>query len=420
MDLPGHVWAHTLPWIRSPPAAPPPPPALHSGEEDPDVDLSAAISEHDQILSVVRADGTTDCYIVNVVARMQSAPISHWRLAFQHRHIGCKFNPRHFAALTLTVRANGAKAVKVLIFSSGNMVITGANSEHAALRTAWTVVNYLNDPPESGGLGMAPRCAPGTVRNFSVCNFVCKFRTNRPVALRPLAEAVGGRAVLEIEKIRCVRIRSEERFNQVTLVYESGCGIQTGMTTRAQCERMWDHERPVICAHHTDTHRVPAAPAAGTLVPAARLRLGTADETPSDRRIAMASVRRSRRTLENSAIDAINQDLLLYSAARGREVTAVAGQLAARQRLEEGIDQRQYANALLLQDRLDSDGQRHTKRLCIENGPPPEGAEDLLAAAQRGAYAPPAILDSGLIQLTAPASYLSITPNAVPQPAITH
>ncbi len=195
----------------------------------------------DDPLNVISCPGIPDARTINVVAtysllgkdpatgRLSKIRINLARLAKVVRNVPVKYSPSNFAAVILYFESKPEtlKKTTVLMFSTGNIVHTGATSEWHALRSAHYFVGFLNK-----NLGIN-----AYMNDFVVVNIVATVdNVGFKVDVKELGKNLGSRATYEPEGkngFPACRIRSVvDRKKQVSLVCFSGSVVITGCRTR--------------------------------------------------------------------------------------------------------------------------------------------------------------------------------------------
>ncbi len=178
----------------------------------------------------VRIPDAPPCMTVNVVTTFHLGIQKLSLHDIAHRFRRCytaKYQPQQFAAMLQMVRIPHSKEVRALLFASGAVVLTGADSKDVALATAHALVAFYRKPCAPGGLGMRDV----QVNDLRYRNMVARFDFGFSVDLHVLQEEFGARAVYKHWVIQCCRIRNAQNRKTVVLVFATGCGIVTGVKT---------------------------------------------------------------------------------------------------------------------------------------------------------------------------------------------
>jgi TATA-box binding protein (TBP) (component of TFIID and TFIIIB) len=209
------------------------------------------VIEHEDLISsmdnIIQDEGMPRCRIANVVCTYKigvKLNLNKTALLFRDT-LPAKYNPKKFAAMIVTGRvSNKLPMTTILIFSTSNVVHTGAKTEFEARLSAWYLVNYLNL-----FLGV-----PATISEFEIRNIVSYFRLGHKVNLNQLWEAIGGRAAFQPQLIHSCRIRHKINPEQVLLVFVTGNIVITGPKDR---QAVIDNYRNALklCANFPDVGR---------------------------------------------------------------------------------------------------------------------------------------------------------------------
>lgn len=170
-------------------------------------------------MNVIQVPGIPDCTTVNVVGTCNLGVGLNLLMLAQERRweLPVKFNPDKFAAITFNFESSGITQMTALIFSTGNVVLTGAVSEEQSRDAAWDLALYFN------WLGI-----PARVCHFKIRNMVSSLRLGFEVDLYALQEGLGDRVCYEPWKFPAAVVRSTFDEKEVTLVYISGGVVLTG------------------------------------------------------------------------------------------------------------------------------------------------------------------------------------------------
>ncbi len=181
--------------------------------------------------SIIRSKELPPCKIVNVVCTYRfSIQLNLKKIALYYRGLlPAKFNPSKFAAMILTMKTNNMPPTTALIFSSSNVVHTGAKTEAHARLSAWELVTYFRKKLK----------IPVSLRDFKIRNIVSHFNLGYRVDLKKLAKKIAGRASFEPEFIHSCRIRMLGDHKRVALVYLTGAVVLTGVKNREQLYEMY-------------------------------------------------------------------------------------------------------------------------------------------------------------------------------------
>jgi transcription initiation factor TFIID TATA-box-binding protein len=172
----------------------------------------------------IKCEPLPECTIANVVSTYKLGVVLNLKkMALCLKPVlQPQYNPLNFAAMALNIRTKDLPPTMALIFSTSNVVHTGAKSEDHSRMMAWALVYYLNK-----FLGI-----PAWVHDFFVRNIVCHFKVGFPVNVEDLAAELGSRATFIPRRIHSCRIRFLEDESRVCLMYPSGSGVLTGSKTR--------------------------------------------------------------------------------------------------------------------------------------------------------------------------------------------
>ena len=190
--------------------------------------------------NIISNPGVPDARTINVVAtysltKMDSerrpcrVRINLARLAKVTRNVPVKYSPSNFAAVILYIESkpHNLKKTTVLMFSTGNIVHTGATTEQHARLSAHYFIHFLNKSLE----------IPAILSDFVVVNIVATIENmGFKVDVEELGKSLGSRATYDPRGkngFPACRIRSAvDRRKQVSLVCFSGSVVITGCRTR--------------------------------------------------------------------------------------------------------------------------------------------------------------------------------------------
>jgi TATA-box binding protein (TBP) (component of TFIID and TFIIIB) len=180
---------------------------------------------------VIKDKSLPPCRIVNVVCTYNlGVRINLKKLSLLMRHkIPSKYRPDEFAAMMITVKANGIPQTVALLFGSSNIVHVGCRTEEHARLSAWMFCYMINER-----LGL-----DATVSKFRIRNMVSCFSVGHPVDLEALQKDVGARASYDPELIKSCRIRDLLGPSQVGIVYPTGKIVITGPKERVHIIRLY-------------------------------------------------------------------------------------------------------------------------------------------------------------------------------------
>lgn len=135
------------------------------------------------------------------------------KLASEYRDIfPLKYNPNKFAAATLNFSCEGVGQMTALIFSTGNIVLTGAVCEELSREAAWALARAFHELVD----------IPATVVRFKMRNMVSSFKLGFEVELYDLKAAIGDRVVFEPMKFPAAIMRGPFDTKEVILTYDWG------------------------------------------------------------------------------------------------------------------------------------------------------------------------------------------------------
>jgi transcription initiation factor TFIID TATA-box-binding protein len=191
---------------------------------EPTTTTTPTISSIIQLLNEVKLESYPTCQMVNVVSTYSlGVRLNLQAIALMYKHVmPIVFNPDRFAAAALSVKTKNLPPTKVLLFSSGNVVHTGAKTEEHSRTSGWALAYFFNK-----FLGI-----PATLIDFRIRNIVGHFSLGYAVDLDGLSTKLGARATFEPERIQSCRIRSKDDVKLVALVYFTGSAVVTGAKTR--------------------------------------------------------------------------------------------------------------------------------------------------------------------------------------------
>lgn len=232
----------------APSASPPPPPSQRKStlfhKHAPTTPASAAAggggSDHN-ITGVAIAEADPDLpkvYMVNVVAGWNiGLLLNNAKIALEKRGLAVEYNPRSFAAMVLNLGGHDCPFTTVLLFDTGNVVGTGADTEELALLSAWNVVSLLND-----------HGIPAQVRDFKIHNIVSHFYCGFQINLYAIHDRFPGTSNFDPENFPGVIVRPVEQTSIVFLIYRSGRIVMTGAHRRSEIvdSHRWIYN---ICVH---------------------------------------------------------------------------------------------------------------------------------------------------------------------------
>ncbi len=176
----------------------------------------------------VRIPGAPPCRLVNLVCTYNTRlNLNPTKIAFVYKHIvPIKYNLQGFAALIFSVKMHGIPTTTILLYPSGNVVLTGARSIVHARLSAWKLAEFFHQHLH----------IPISIRFFKVNNIVSNLDLPFPVKLEPLNKSLGVLSSYQPEKIQCVFIRGKKDRHLVVLVYASGSVVITGCRTMEDVE----------------------------------------------------------------------------------------------------------------------------------------------------------------------------------------
>jgi transcription initiation factor TFIID TATA-box-binding protein len=181
--------------------------------------------------NIIQDGDLPKCYMVNVVCTYNLGVRLNLRkiALYKKDKLQCKFNPVKFAAMTLTVKTKWLAPTTALVFSSSNIVHTGAKTEEHARQSAWALTYYFNKFLE----------IPVSLTKFKITNIVSHFNVGYKVDLKTLAAEIGARATFEPNMIQSCRVRDKDDPKLVCLVYHSGAVVVTGAKKRKHVKNQY-------------------------------------------------------------------------------------------------------------------------------------------------------------------------------------
>ena len=153
-----------------------------------------------------------------------------------------EYNSHRFAAASMRLRN---PKTTCLVFSSSNCVVTGANSQQAALKAAWVYVSVLRRYSQDF-----------TVNNWKVQNLVSSGCIQGLPNLESMHTDMGETTAYEHELFPGLVIR-EPDLQPVVLCFRSGKFVITGSRTHTDIvratDRLMERVRPYLASMNNET-----------------------------------------------------------------------------------------------------------------------------------------------------------------------
>jgi len=194
--------------------------------------------------TIIKTSGVPDAKIVNVVAQYTFAyqdkmkdlyplELNIEKLAKYMRCIALKYNPQNFAAAPIKIfsKRTDSKVTTCLLFSSGNVIHTGGETE----------AELKNDADELNLILIKKLQTPIVIVNFRITNIVCKMKADFNINIYGLYNHLGNDRAKYVPKGKnafpAVRIKGLSGQNDSCLVFVSGALIFSGARDRSVAEK---------------------------------------------------------------------------------------------------------------------------------------------------------------------------------------